>query len=33
MLGAIDGLPEDEREVFDLVGIQELTHAQTHAVV
>ena len=33
MLGAIEGLPEDEREVFDLVGIQELTHAQTHAVV
>src|SRR5262245_14402964 len=27
MLGAIDNLPEDEREVFDLVGIQGLTHA------
>src|SRR6516164_6916759 len=26
MLQAIEGLPEDEREVFDLVGIQGLTH-------
>jgi RNA polymerase sigma-70 factor (ECF subfamily) len=33
MLGAIDGLPEDEREVFDLVGIQGLTHAETATVV
>jgi RNA polymerase sigma-70 factor (ECF subfamily) len=33
MLGAIEGLPEDEREVFDLVGIQALTHAEAAAVV
>jgi RNA polymerase sigma-70 factor (ECF subfamily) len=33
MLGAIDGLPEDEREVFDLVGIQGLTHVEAAAVV
>jgi RNA polymerase sigma factor (sigma-70 family) len=33
MLGAIDGLPEDEREVFDLVGIQGLTHAEAAGVV
>jgi RNA polymerase sigma-70 factor (ECF subfamily) len=33
MLGAIDGLPDDEREVFDLVGIQGLTHAEAAAVV
>jgi RNA polymerase sigma-70 factor (ECF subfamily) len=33
MLQAIDGLPEDEREVFDLVGIQGLTHAEAAAVV
>jgi RNA polymerase sigma-70 factor (ECF subfamily) len=33
MLGAIEGLPEDEREVFDLVGIQGLTHAETAAVI
>jgi RNA polymerase sigma-70 factor (ECF subfamily) len=33
MLGAIEGLPEDEREVFDLVGIQGLTHSETAAVV
>jgi RNA polymerase sigma-70 factor (ECF subfamily) len=33
MLGAIEGLPEDEREVFDLVGIQGLSHAETAAVV
>ena len=26
MLEAIEGLPEDEREVFDLVGVQGLTH-------
>jgi RNA polymerase sigma-70 factor (ECF subfamily) len=33
MLGAIEGLPEDEREVFDLVGILGLTHAEAAAVV
>jgi RNA polymerase sigma-70 factor (ECF subfamily) len=33
MLAAIEGLPEDEREVFDLVGLQELTHAEAAAVV
>ena len=33
MLQAIEGLPEDEREVFDLVGIQGLTHAEAAAVV
>ena len=33
MLGVIEGLPEDEREVFDLVGIQGLTHAEVAAVV
>ena len=33
MLGAIEGLPEDEREVFDLVGIHGLTHAEAAAVV
>jgi RNA polymerase sigma-70 factor (ECF subfamily) len=33
MLGAIEGLPEDEREVFDLVGIQGLTHGAAAAVV
>jgi RNA polymerase sigma-70 factor (ECF subfamily) len=33
MLGAIEGLPEDEREIFDLVGIQGLTHAEAAAVV
>jgi RNA polymerase sigma-70 factor (ECF subfamily) len=33
MLGAIEGLPEDEREVFDLIGIQGLTHAEAAAVV
>ena len=33
MLGAIEGLPEDEREVFDLVGIQGLTHAEVATVV
>jgi RNA polymerase sigma-70 factor (ECF subfamily) len=31
--GAIEGLPEDEREVFDLVGIQGLTHAEAAGVV
>jgi RNA polymerase sigma-70 factor (ECF subfamily) len=33
MLAAIEGLPEDEREAFDLVGIQGLTHAEAAAVV
>lgn len=33
MLAAIDGLPDDEREVFDLVGIQGLTHAEAAGVV
>ena len=33
MLGAIEGLPEAEREVFDLVGIQALTHAEAAEVV
>jgi RNA polymerase sigma-70 factor (ECF subfamily) len=29
----IEGLPEDEREVFELVGIQGLTHAEAATVV
>jgi RNA polymerase sigma-70 factor (ECF subfamily) len=33
ILEVIEGLPEDEREVFDLVGIQALTHAEAAAVV
>jgi RNA polymerase sigma factor (sigma-70 family) len=33
MLEAIEGLPEDEREVFDLIGIQGLTHAEVATVV
>jgi RNA polymerase sigma-70 factor (ECF subfamily) len=33
MLGAIEGLPEDEREIFDLVGIQGLTHTEAATVV
>jgi RNA polymerase sigma-70 factor (ECF subfamily) len=33
MLEVIEGLPEDEREVFDLVGIQGLTHGETAEVV
>jgi RNA polymerase sigma factor (sigma-70 family) len=33
ILGAIERLPEDEREVFDLVGIQGLTHAEAASVV
>jgi RNA polymerase sigma-70 factor (ECF subfamily) len=33
MLSAIEGLPEDEREVFDLVGIQGLTHPEAADVV
>jgi RNA polymerase sigma-70 factor (ECF subfamily) len=33
MLGAIEGLPEVEREVFELVRIQGLTHGETATVV
>jgi RNA polymerase sigma-70 factor (ECF subfamily) len=33
MLEVIEGLPEDEREVFDLVGIQGLTHPEAAGVV
>jgi RNA polymerase sigma factor (sigma-70 family) len=33
MLEVIEGLPEDEREVFDLVGIQGLTHPEVALVV
>jgi RNA polymerase sigma-70 factor (ECF subfamily) len=33
MLAAIEGLPEVEREVFDLVRIQGLTHAEAAEVV
>jgi RNA polymerase sigma-70 factor (ECF subfamily) len=33
MLEVIEGLPDDEREVFELVGIQGLTHAEVAAVV
>ena len=33
MLEAIEGLPEDEREVFEMVRIQGLTHAEAAAVV
>jgi RNA polymerase sigma-70 factor (ECF subfamily) len=33
MLEAIEGLPEDERAVFDRVGIQGLTQAEAATVV
>ena len=33
MLEVIEGLPEDEQEVFDLVGIQGLTQAEAAAVL
>jgi RNA polymerase sigma-70 factor (ECF subfamily) len=33
ILEVIEGLPEDEREVFELVGIQGLTHAEAANVV
>src|SRR5262245_45908892 len=33
MLEVIEGLPEDEREVFELVGIQGLTHGEVATVV
>ena len=33
ILEVIEGLPEDEREVFDLVGLQGLTHAEAATAV
>jgi RNA polymerase sigma-70 factor (ECF subfamily) len=33
MLEAIEKLPEEEREVFDLVRIQGMTHPETAALV
>ena len=33
ILDVIENLPEDEREVFDLVGIQGLTHGEAATVV
>jgi RNA polymerase sigma-70 factor (ECF subfamily) len=33
MLEVIEGLPDDEREVFDLVAIQGLTHAEAATLV
>ena len=33
MLEAIEGLPEDEREVFDLVSIEGLTHGEVATVI
>jgi RNA polymerase sigma-70 factor (ECF subfamily) len=33
MLGAIEDLPQDEREVFDLVGIHGLTHGEVASLV
>ena len=33
MLEAIDSLPEDEREAFDLVRIQGLTHSEAAEVL
>jgi RNA polymerase sigma-70 factor (ECF subfamily) len=33
MLEAIEGLPDDEREIFDLVRIQGLTHGEAATVV
>jgi RNA polymerase sigma-70 factor (ECF subfamily) len=33
MLAAIDNLPEDELEVFGLVRLQGLTHAETADVL
>jgi RNA polymerase sigma factor (sigma-70 family) len=33
MLQAIEGLPEDEREIFELVCIQGLTHAEVASVI
>src|SRR5262249_9150468 len=33
MLDAVEGLPEEEREVFDLVRIQGLTHTEVAELV
>ncbi len=33
MLGAIDNLPEEEREIFDLIRIQGLTYAEAASIV
>jgi RNA polymerase sigma factor (sigma-70 family) len=33
ILDVIEGLPEEEREVFELVGLQGLTHAEAATVV
>jgi RNA polymerase sigma-70 factor (ECF subfamily) len=33
MLAAIDGLPEDEREIFDLIRIQGLSYTEAASVV
>ena len=33
MIEAIDALPEDEREVFDLVRIQGMTHTEAAALL
>jgi RNA polymerase sigma-70 factor (ECF subfamily) len=33
MLGAIEELPEDDREVFDLVRVQGLSHAEAAGIV
>ena len=33
ILEVVEGLPEDEREIFDLVGIQGLAHAEAATVV
>ena len=33
MLKTIDNLPKDEREIFDLVRLQELTHVETTEVL
>jgi RNA polymerase sigma-70 factor (ECF subfamily) len=33
MLEMVEGLPEDEREVFELVGIQGLTHGEVATLI
>jgi RNA polymerase sigma-70 factor (ECF subfamily) len=33
MLETIDGLPDEEREVFNLVRIQGMTHAEVAALL
>ena len=33
MIEAIDGLPDDEREAFDLVRIQGMTHSEAAEVL